>query len=144
MNRKIHLGWITVIGLCSGLWIDSANPGQAISDRQCGQDVHVRDVLVLDLEPMRTQPDVAQEFVEERAGEFILINTKPEVIIMRDRPSKDPNGVIRQAQKFGVRKGCNLVLVLKTGPYFGKQRGRNHRIKDMGYAFVVMGMRTGD
>ena len=36
-----------------------------------------------------------------------------------------------------------LVLVLKTGPYLGKQRSaRFKRVKDGGYALVVMGQRT--
>jgi hypothetical protein len=141
MNSRIHLGWILGVGLCSGLWVGTVKSGQEHSSTECGQDISMRDVLVLDLEPYRTQPELAQDFVEGRAGEFVLINTKPEVLITRSRPSKDPHSVIRRAQKFGVKRGCDLVLVLKTGPYFGQQRGRNPRIKDHGYAFVVMGKR---
>ena len=102
----------------------------------------MRDVLVLDLKPFRSDPDEAQKFLDRRAGEFILINTKPEVIITPYRPAKDPDSVFRQAKKFGVKKGCDLVLILKTGPYFGKQRGWKSRPKDKGYAFVVLGHRT--
>ena len=101
----------------------------------------MRDVLVLDLESLRFDPERAQEFLDQRAGEFILINTKPEFIITPHRPVMDPHSVIRQAQKFGVKKGCDLVLVLKTGPYFGRQRGWKSRPKDQGYAFVVLGHR---
>ncbi len=141
MNRIIHLGWILGLGLCSGLLAEPVESGQRYSDTKCGQAINKRDVLVLDLAPFRAHPDMAQEFVEEHAGQFVLVNTKPEVIIIPVRPSKDPYSVIRRAQKFGVKRGCDLVLVLKTGPYFGRQRGRNPRIKDHGYAFVVMGKR---
>jgi len=144
MNGRIHLGWILGVGLCSGLLAESVESGQKYSATECGQAINMRDVLVLDLEPYRAHPEMAQEFVEEHAGAFVLVNTRPEEIILPVRPSKDPHSVTRRAQKFGVKKGCDLVLVLKTGPYFGRQRGRNYRIKDKGYAFVVMGLRTDD
>jgi hypothetical protein len=61
---------------------------------------------------------------------------------MRSRPGKDPHAMFRQAQKLGERRGCDLVLILKTGPFFGKQRGwRMKRVKDKGYALVVVGQR---
>lgn len=77
----------------------------------------------------------------ERAGEFRLLTTEIEEIRTRTRPSRDPDGVIRRAQKLGAKHGCDLVLLLKTGPYFGRQRGPRARIRDHGYAFVVMGER---
>jgi hypothetical protein len=142
MNRKIQLGWILGIGLCSGLSAQTINSGLPGSDAPCGQNVRMKDVLVLDLQPLRRQPEKAQEYVDERAGEFRLADTKPEVIKTRSRFSKDPDSVFRGARKLGVKNGCDLVLVLKTGPYLGRQRGRNPRIRDQGYAFVVMGQRT--
>jgi len=142
MNRKIQLGWILGICLCSGLSAETINSGQPDSDAPCGQNVRMKDVLVLDLQSLRYQPEMAQEFVFEHAGEFRLVTTKPEVILTRSRASKDPDSVIRGARKLGVKRGCDLVVVLKTGPYFGRQRGRNARIRDQGYAFVVMGQRT--
>ena len=143
MVNKIHLGLILGIGVCSGLSADTITNNRADSDVVCGQDVRMRDVLVLDLEPMRRDPDMAQDFVDKRAGEFRLINSDIEEIRTRSRPSKDPHGVVRSAQKLGVKHGCDLVLVLKTGPYLGRQRNwRSPRIKDQGYAFVVMGERT--
>jgi hypothetical protein len=45
--------------------------------------------------------------------------------------------MIRRARKLGAEHGCDLVLVLKTGPYFGRQRSMRARIKEHGYAFVV-------
>ncbi|MFC1776063.1 hypothetical protein ACFL3I_01820 [Pseudomonadota bacterium] len=142
MGRNIHLGLILGIGLYSGLSAETGNLGQAGSDVVCGQDIRMHDVLVLDLEPMRNDPEMAQDFVDQRAGDFRLVNSDIEEIRTRSRPSKDPHGVIRSARKLGVKHGCDLVLVLKTGPYFGKQRGwRMKRIKDKGYAFVVVGQR---
>lgn len=143
MGRNTHLGLILSIGLCSGLSADTSNTNGSGSDSVCGQDVRMRDVLVLDLEPMRYDPETAQEFVIERVGKFRLINSDIEEIRTRSRPSKDPHSVVRSAQKLGVRHGCDLVLVLKTGPYLGKQRNwRIPRYKDHGYAFVVMGERV--
>jgi hypothetical protein len=143
MGRHIHLGLILGIGLCSGLSAETIKTDQADSDVVCGQDIRMHDVLVLDLEPMRRDPDMAQGFVDERVGDFRLVNSDIEEIRTRSRPSKDPHGVIRSAQKLGVKHGCDLVLVLKTGPYLGRQRSwRSPRIKDQGYAFVVMGERT--
>jgi hypothetical protein len=115
---------------------DEARPGS-----RCGQAISARDVFVLDLEPLRHHPDMAQEFVVERAGEFRLLTTEIEEIRTRSRPARNPEGVVRRAQKLGAKHGCDLVLVLKTGPYFGRQRSPRSRIKEHGYAFVVMGQR---
>ena len=139
MNRIIHLCWILGFGLCSGLSAETIKTDQANSDTVCGQDIRMHDVLVLDLESMRRDPDMAQNFVDEYAGEFRLVDTEPEEIRTRSRRSKDPHGLIRKARKYGVKNGCDLVLILKTGPYFGRQRGMKVRIRDRGYAFVVMG-----
>jgi hypothetical protein len=142
MVNKIHLGLILGIGLCSGLSAETIKTDQADSDTVCGQDIRMHDVLVLDLEPMRRDPDIAQGYVDERAGEFRLVNSDIEEIRTRSRPSKDPHAVVRSAQKLGVKHGCDLVLVLKTGPYLGRQRNwRSPRIKDQGYVLVVMGER---
>jgi hypothetical protein len=75
---------------------------------------------------------------------------EPEEIHTRSRPSRDPQALVRQARKLGAQRGCDLVVVLKTGPYFGRQKrgwSRNgyqwpRRLKDGGYALVVMGERT--
>jgi len=143
MVNKIHLGLILVFGLCSGLSAETIITNRVDSDVACGQDIRMRDVLVLDLEPMRRDPEMAQGYVDERVGEFRLINSDIEEIRTRSRPSKDPHAVVRSAQKLGVKHGCDLVLVLKTGPYLGRQRNwRSPRIKDQGYAFVVMGERV--
>jgi hypothetical protein len=143
MGRHIYLSLILGIGLCSSLSAEITDTSQTHSDTVCGQDIRMHDVLVLDLEPMRRDPDMAQSYVDERAGEFRLVNSDIEEIRTRSRPAKDPHGVVRSAQKLGVKHGCDLVLVLKTGPYLGRQRSwRSPRIKDQGYAFVVMGERT--
>jgi hypothetical protein len=138
MARTIHLGWLlgTVLGL--GL---SAEAVRAEPDPECGQQIRARNVLVLDLEHLRRHPEIAQEFVVERAGKFRLLTSEIEEIRTRTRPSRDPDSVIRRAQKLGAKHGCDLVLLLKIGPYFGRQRGPRARIKDHGYAFVVMGER---
>ena len=142
MGNKIQLGLILGIGLCSGLSAETIKTDQADSDTVCGKDIRMRDVLVLDLEPMRRDPEMAQSFVDDRVGDFRLANSDIEEIRTRSRASKDPHGVVRSAQKLGVKHGCDLVLVLKTGPYLGRQRNwRSPRIKDHGYAFVVMGER---
>jgi len=130
------------IGLCSGLSAESVRSGQLDPDAGCGQNIRMKDVLVLDLEPLRRHPEMAQDFVDEHAGEFRLINTKLEEIRTRFRSSKDPDGLTRKARKLGAERGCDLVLVLKTGPYLGRQRNSQARIKDQGYAFVVMGQRV--
>ena len=141
MNRIIHLCWILGFGLCSGLSAEAIKSSQVNPEAGCGQDIRMRDVLVLDLEPFRGHPEMAQDFVDKYAGEFRLVYTAPEEIRTRSRASKDPHGLIKKARKYGVKNGCDLVLILKTGPYFGRQRGRKVRIRDRGYAFVVMGQR---
>jgi len=144
MSRKIHLGWILGTVLCSGLSAETVQSGEASSDAECGQRIRMKDVLVLDLEHLRSHPDMAQDFVVKRAGEFRLLTTELEEIRTRSRPSRDPDSLIRRARKLGAEHGCDLVLVLKTGPYFGRQRNLNARIKEQGYAFVVMGQRIAD
>ena len=142
MDSRVHLNWILGAFLCSALVAETAGADRPRADSRCGQKISMRDVLVLDLEHLRGQPDIAQDFVFDRAGEFRLLTTELEEIITRSRPSRDPESVIRRARKLGAEHGCDLVLVLKTGPYFGRQRGMRARIKEHGYAFVVMGQRT--
>jgi hypothetical protein len=89
MKSRFYLVWILGIGLYPSLSADPNDPGNEFSRSKCGQDVHMRDVLVLDLESYRAHPEEAQEYVDRWAGEFILINTKPEVIITPHRPAKD-------------------------------------------------------
>jgi hypothetical protein len=101
----------------------------------------MKDVLVLDLRPLRRQPDKAREFVIDRAGEFRLAGTEPEEIRSRIRPAEELSGISKSARRLGVERGCNLVLVLRTGPYFGRQRNPQARIRMRRYAFVVMGER---
>lgn len=139
MTRTPHLGWMLGTVLCYGL---SADPVLAAPDSECGRKINARDVLVLDLEHLRRYPDMAQEFVVEQAGEFRLLTTEIEEIRTRARPARDPDSVIRRARKLGAEHGCDLVLVLKTGPHFGRQRGKWGTIKEHGYAFVVLGQRV--
>jgi hypothetical protein len=141
MSRKIYLGWILGTMLCSGLSAENVGADQAGPDSGCGQKIRMRDVFVLDLESFRSHPEMAQGFVLERVGEFRLVKTEPEEIRTRSRPSRDPDSLIRRARKLGAKKGCDLVLVLKTGPYFGRQRNVRARIREQGYALVVMGHR---
>jgi len=142
MSRRLHLGWILGTVLCFGLSAKIVVADQAGPVSGCGQKIAMRDVLVLDLEPLRRHPELAQDFVVEHAGDFKLLTTELEEIRTRSRPSRDPDSVIRRARKLGAEHGCDLVLVLKTGPYFGRQRSIKARIKEHGYAFVVMGHRV--
>jgi len=141
MDRTIHLAWMLSIGLCAGLIPEAIASSHIDSDAVCGQMITKRDVLVLNLESMRFDPEKAQRYIIDHAGEFRLLSSDIEEIITRSRASKDPYSTFRGAQKLGVKQGCDLVLVLKTGLYFGRQRGRNSRMKDKGYAWVVTGQR---
>ena len=141
MSRSIHFSWILGALLCSGLSAEIAVADRPGTDSRCGQKINMRDVLVIDVEHLRRQPDMAQDFVVDRAGEFKLLTTELEEIKTRSRPSRDPDSVIRRARRLGAEHGCDLVLVLKTGPYFGRQRNVRARVKEHGYAFVVMGQR---
>jgi len=141
MSRKIHLGWILGTVLCSGLSAEIVVADQSRPDSGCGLKIKAKDVLVLDVAPMRRHPEMAHDFVVEHAGEYMLADVEPEEIRTRSRPSRNPDSLIRRARKLGAEHGCDLVLVLKTGPYFGRQRNLNARIKEQGYAFVVMGQR---
>jgi len=139
--RRIRVSLLVGTVLCFGLSAETVGDDRENPDSVCGQTVRARDVYVLDLEPMRRQPEMAQDFVVERAGKFRLLTTEPEEIRTRSKPSRDPGSLVRRAQKLAAEHGCDLVLVLKTGPYFGRQRGMRSRIKEKGYAFVVMGQR---
>jgi len=127
--------------MCVALPALAANPPLQTPSAGCGQGLTARDVLVLDLQKMERTPDLAQDYVLEQAGDYRLAQPLIQEFRMKKRPSIDPGGVERGARKLGARIGCDLVLVLKTGPYLGKQRGRNARIKDQGYALVSIGRR---
>jgi hypothetical protein len=141
MNRLLQMIWICGFGICCTLITPASAVGQGYEDSGCGPSIRHREVLVLDLEPLRGQPDAAIEWVSEAAGQYRLISTEPEEFRTRHRASRDREGVIRRAGKLGAQRGCDLVVLLKTGPYFGRQRGNNPRIRDGGYALVVMGQR---
>ena len=144
MDKRIHLGWILGIGLSFMPSAEAIQPSQPNPGDGCGQNIAMRDVLVLDVESRRRDPELAQEYVDKHAGDFRLLKSDIEEIITRSRPSKDPGAIVRGAKKLGAKNGCDLVVVLKTGPYFGRQRGPNARMKDHGYAWVVMGQRLAD
>ena len=144
MNIRVHLAWVCGIGFCSVLSAGTGMPSLDDMETVCAQRTRPSDVLVLNLEHLRFQPDEAQDFVVGNTGGYRLLDTRPEEIITRSRISKDPQRFTRKARKLGAKRGCNLVVVLKTGPYFGRQRNINGkaRIRDQGYALVVMGERA--
>ena len=121
---------------------EASEPEATESDAVCGLELHSRDVLVLDVQHLLNTPDLADDFVIEHAGEYRLADPLIEEVRMSSRPSKDPDLLIRAARKLGVQKGCDLVLVLKTGPYFGRQRSQKRKAKNKGYALVATGQRV--
>ena len=129
------------IGMYAALPAQETNPSLEKPSTVCGQELRTRDVLVLDLQHLLSTPDLADDFVLEHAGEYHLADPLIEEFRMSTRPSKDPEAVTRGARKLGIKRGCDLVLVLKTGPYLGKQRGRKARARDHGYALVAVGQR---
>jgi hypothetical protein len=140
ISRTCLLGTATTV--CAAFSVGIADTAPSEFAEVCGQELQTRDVLVLDLQHLYTTPDLADDFVLERAGDYVLANPLIDEFRMPFRPAVDPDGVIRAARKYGVKKGCDLVLILKTGPYLGKQRGRSARVKDHGYAFVAAGQRV--
>ena len=88
MSSKVHLSWIFGALLCSGLSAEIARADQPGPDSECGQKIRAKDVLVLDVAPLRRHPEMAQDFVVERAGEFRLLTTELEEIRTRSRPSR--------------------------------------------------------
>jgi hypothetical protein len=130
------------IGLGFGLPATGAPADQGTHGGKCGLQIRATDVLVLDLQHVHGDPEMAHEFVLEHAGEYRLAFVQPEEIRTRGRPSRDPGILLSQAKRLGAREGCDLVVVLKTGPYLGRQRGTRARIRERGYAFVVMGQRV--
>jgi hypothetical protein len=142
-NFPMFMALGIVLGACSGLHANEAGtpPANEPPSSVCSRDVRARDVLVLDIQHLVRKPDEAGVYVLEQAGEYRLDRPLIREFKTRTRPSKDPKVVTRAAQKLAVRQGCDLVLVLDTGPYFGRQRSRNARMKDGGYALVAMGQR---
>lgn len=130
------------IGMYAALPAQAAGPALETPSAGCGQELSARDVLVLDLQHMGKTPELAQDYVLEQAGDYRLAQPLIQEFRMKKRPSIDPGGLDSGARRMGARRGCDLVLVLKTGPYLGKQRGRNTRIKDQGYALVAIGQRV--
>lgn len=107
----------------------------------CDLDILARDVTVLDLQHLVREPETAQAFVHEQVGDYRLAHPLIDEFRTRNRPSGDPDAVIRGARKLGEKKGCDLVMILATGPYLGRQRGRNSIPKDGGYVMVTLGQR---
>ena len=131
-----------------GVWatLSAANvhTAQKGAPAVCGEQLSPGDVLVLDVQHLANQPEQAQEFVLDQAGEYRLAKPVIQELRLKSRPNMDPDAVTHRVRRLGVERGCDLVVILKTGPYFGKQRGRNTRIKDQGYAMVSIGQRTFD
>ena len=146
MIRRIHGIFLLLAGMgfCIGLSAGNAFPGSEGRPAICGEQLSARDVLVLDVQHLSNQPEVAQQYVLDQAGEYRLAKPVIQEIRLKSRPTKDPDAVIHRSRRLGVDRGCDLVVVLKTGPYMGKQRGRNARMKDQGYVMLSIGQRTLD
>ena len=115
MNRIIHLCWILGFGLCSGLSAEAIKSSQVNPEAGCGQDIRMKDVLVLDLEPFRGHPEMAQDFVDKYAGEFRLVYSEPEEIRTRSRPSKEVSSALSQAvSKMLLSQPVGLEFVIFT------------------------------
>lgn len=111
------------------------------STEVCGLDIRARDVTVIDLQHLVRDHEAAQALVHEQVGDYRLAHPLLDEFKTRNRPSGDPDAVIRGARKLGEKKGCDVVMILATGPYLGRQRGRNSIPKDGGYVMVTMGQR---
>jgi hypothetical protein len=105
----------------------------------CGLDIRARDVIVIDLRRLVNDPEKAQALVHEQVGDYRLAHPLIDEFRTAYRPSGDPDAVIRGARKLGEKKGCDLVMVLASGPYLGRQRSRKATPKDGGYVMVSMG-----
>lgn len=142
MIRGFRRNYLPGVAIAAGIALTAMAAEDDAPAPLCGQDLSSRDVLVLDVQHFLTDPDLADDYVIERAGNYRLADPLIDEVRMPFRPAVDPDGVIRVARKHGVKEGCDLVLILKTGPYFGRQRGRKARVKDHGYAFVATGQRV--
>lgn len=144
MIRRLHRVFLlgTSLWFCTALPAETADPAPEIPATPCGQHLRAQDVLVLDLRPLARAPERAEEFVIEQAGSYRLVKPVIQEFRMPFRPATNPEGVIKRARQLGVKEGCDLVLVLDTGPYLGRQRSWKARIKDHGYALVSVGQRV--
>lgn len=124
-----------------GCTVSMAESAPDTSTDVCGLDIRARDVTVIDLQHLVRDPETAQALVHEQVGDYRLAHPLIDEFRTRNRPSGDPDAVIRGARKLGEKKGCDLVMILATGPYLGRQRGRNSIPKDGGYVMVTMGQR---
>ena len=132
------------MGMYTALPAETGSPAHEVTSSVCGQELQARDVLVLDLRHLARDPEQAEAFVLEQAGDYRLTKPLIQEFRMPFRPSGNPEGVTRGARKLGVKKGCDLVLLLDSGPYLGRQRSWKTRIKDHGYALVSVGQRVAD
>ncbi|MEE4217827.1 MAG: hypothetical protein V2I48_09470 [Xanthomonadales bacterium] len=132
------------MGLCAVFSAGNAFPISEGRPAICGAQLSARDVLVLDVQHLSSQPELAQQYVLDQAGEYRLAKPIIQELILKSRPGKDPDAAMHRLRRLGVERGCDLVVVLKTGPYLGRQRGRNVRMKDQGYVMVSIGQRTVD
>lgn len=124
-----------------GCTVSMAESAPDTSTDVCGLDIRARDVTVIDLQHLVRDPETAQALVHEQVGDYRLAHPLIDEFRTRNRPSGDPDAVIRGARKLGEKKGCDVVMILATGPYLGRQRGRNSIPKDGGYVMVTMGQR---
>jgi hypothetical protein len=140
--------WFFLLGAGMGMYTalpaETVSPAPKVTSTLCGQELQARDVLVLDLRRLGRDPEQAEAFVLEQAGEYRLTKPLIQEFRMPFRPSGNPEGVTRGARKLGLKKGCDLVLLLDSGPYLGRQRSWKARIKDHGYALVSVGQRVAD
>ena len=132
------------MGMYTALPAETGSPAHEVTSSVCGQELQARDVLVLDLRHLARDPEQAEAIVLEQAGDYRLTKPLIQEFRMPFRPSGNPEGVTRGARKLGVKKGCDLVLLLDSGPYLGKQRSWKAKIKDHGYALVSVGQRVAD
>ena len=104
MIRRFPRTYLAVVIMAAGMTLTATSAGSNKSQPAvCGLDLSPRDVFVLDVQHLLSDPEQSNDYVIERAGNYVLANPLIDEFRMPFRPPVDPDGVIRVARKFGVR-----------------------------------------
>jgi hypothetical protein len=78
------------------------------SENQCGDRIHLEDVLVLDLEEFVGQQELFEQKLHQQAGDTVLITAAP----LKVSWAGNRAATINTASKSAAQQGCDLLVLL--------------------------------
>lgn len=104
------------------------------AEKQCGERVHVDDVLIADMEDYVEEEELFFEKLHELAGGSVMMTQSPIRVIWAGNPA----ATINSAKKSAAHEGCDLLVLLG---YHVKETRWEGSVTTSRYLMVHLGKR---